>query len=830
MSKPPVILISTLLGLMCFVHGGSITTHAQSPPASAITLTAEDYLARGRMDSSDETIADLTKAIQLNPSYAEAYFERAETRFRWAKEYHTLSEDMKANRAILEAPLADYIRAIQLNPQYAIAYYQRGNIYAHIGDRQAALVDYSKAIQLNPQYADAYYQRGNVYAQVSDRQTALADYNKAIQLVSDDPEFYCARGLLRDQLGDRRGATTDYLQVVRFAPPKAVEQADNQRAITQFIRLIDEFPNLAHVYYRGIAYFYVPNVHTGIYRKIGNHGKKDLDQAIQINPKFADAYYYRGLSSSSSESIQDFTKAIELDPPFSAAYFERGLAQIREISYTDEIDVHARQNAIRDFSQAIELAPNYARAYYYRGRLHSLGQDDSKAVKDYAQALRLDALVHYYDPDVFKDYLQILKTPPRNSVDYYKRGTLRRYLGDESGAISDLNQAIRLDPNLANAYYYRGLASFDDKKRNDFTQALQLNPNFAAAHLVYLERGLTYSTGRSLEGGYDDFSAAIRLNPNFAQAFYARSGSYKYEQLESEQEKVQQKRLEDVTQAIRLDPDFAQTFCSARTLGDGGWQCDSMDEVPERYTQIIWLNPKPTGYSVYSVSDLVRNAQEQTQRVVKRSTQMIQNEGQSAEAYYKRGIAYLKLEQFILAIDDFTEAIKSNAKDAEPYSHRGFGYYRLKRYREAILDYTQAIQLNPDFAKAYFLRGLVHYDMGNHQQAISDTTQAIRLDWTLSTAYVIRGRSRFALGDRQNAQADLKIGLESLPSFRQAAGGAAISGGGSPSVYYTRGVSLARRGDKQAAISTLQRAANLYRSQGNMPRYQATLAAIQRLR
>ena len=619
------------------------------------------------------------RPIQLNPNYAEAYFERAETRFRWAKMYRALSDDdMKANREILGTPLADYTQAIQLNPQHAVAYYERGNVYKKVGDQQAALADYNKAIQLNPQYADAYYQRGNVYVQVGDQQAALADYNKAIQLIPENPEFYYIRGLFHDQIGNQKDATADYLQVVRFAPPEAIERADNRRAIAQFKRLIDRSPNLAHVYYRGIANFYItgiPAIYTGSYRTIED-SRKDLNQAIQIDPKFADAYYYRGLSS--GEGIQDFTKSIELDPTFSAAYFERGLAQINDIKYTDEIDIHARQNAIQDFTQAIQLDPNYARAYYYRGRLYSLGQDSSKSVIDYAQALHLDARIHYYDPDVLKDYLGTLETPPRNSIDYYHRGIIRWYLGDQSGAILDYNQAIRLDSRLDSPYYYRGLVDRQrdkDEQRNDFTQAIRLNPNFAAA---YLERGFTYSTVLGIKGGYDDFSAAIHLNPNFAQAFYARSGSYKDEQLEPEQEKVQQKRLEDITQAIRLDPDFAQTFCSARLFGDGGWQCDSIDEVPERYTQIIWLNPDRTRYSLYAVSDLVRNEQEQAQRVVKHSTQIIQNDRQSAETYYKRGIAYLKLEQFMLAINDFTKAINSNAKDAEAYSNRGFAYHRLK--------------------------------------------------------------------------------------------------------------------------------------------------------
>gem|GEM_PF-2924364 len=525
--------------------------------------------------------------------------------------------------------------------------------------------------------------------------------------------------------------------------------------------------------------------------------------------------------------MQDFTKAIQLDPTFSAAYFERGLAQVRGINYTDEINIHARQNAIKDFSQAIRLNPNYARAYYYRGRIYSLGLDNSKAVMDYAQALRIDSRIYPYDPVVLKDYLQALETPPKGAMDYYRRGGVRWHFADEAGAISDFNQTILNNSKFAHAYYRRGLAINDrDKKRKNFTQAIQLDPNFAEP---YLERGFTYSTGVSLAGGLDDFSSAIRIKPNFAQAFYARSAAHQSSsQSEAERERAWQNRLDDVTQAIRLKPDFAQTFCSAKPWGDGGWGCNPVDQVPELYTQIIRWNSN-LSWGNYSVSELVQYEQEQAQRTVEQSTRIIQQDRQNQDAYYRRGIADLKLEKLDSAIADFTEAIKLNNQDSEAYSYRGFAYYRLKRHGESISDYTQAIQLNPRFANAYFLRGLVHYDTGNHQQAIEDTTQAIRLDPTLSTAYIIRSRARFALGDRQDAEADFKVGLESLPSLQQGAGDAAIAGGGKPNAYYDRGVSLARRGDKQAAVKTLQQAAHLYRSQGNTTRYQETSAFIRRL-
>ena len=58
-------------------------------------------------------------------------------------------------------------KALQINPNYAIAYYNRGLTYDNLSKYSSALADYTKAIQINPNYADAYYNRGNTYRNLS---------------------------------------------------------------------------------------------------------------------------------------------------------------------------------------------------------------------------------------------------------------------------------------------------------------------------------------------------------------------------------------------------------------------------------------------------------------------------------------------------------------------------------------------------------------------------------------------------------------------------------------------------------------------------------------
>ncbi len=81
-----------------------------------------------------------------------------------------------------ELALSDYSKAIDINPNYADAYNNRGNLYSDLQKYELALSDYSKAIDINPNYAMAYNNRGVVYALTREFPKALADAEKASEL------------------------------------------------------------------------------------------------------------------------------------------------------------------------------------------------------------------------------------------------------------------------------------------------------------------------------------------------------------------------------------------------------------------------------------------------------------------------------------------------------------------------------------------------------------------------------------------------------------------------------------------------------------------------
>jgi len=98
-------------------------------------------IAYGIKGQWDESIAEINKALELNPRYGYIYVCRGLT---------------YANKGQYDKAIADYTKAIEINPRSDIAYNNRGVAYAKKGQFDKAITDNNKAIELNPKYAYAY--------------------------------------------------------------------------------------------------------------------------------------------------------------------------------------------------------------------------------------------------------------------------------------------------------------------------------------------------------------------------------------------------------------------------------------------------------------------------------------------------------------------------------------------------------------------------------------------------------------------------------------------------------------------------------------------------
>lgn len=125
--------------------------------------------------------------------------------------------------------------------------------------------------------------------------------------------------------------------------------------------------------------------------------KADYNNAIEINPEYANAYNNRGnIKAKQADykgAIKDYNRAVQLSPQLVEAYCNRGLAK-------ESLGDHYQ--ALEDFDRAVELDSEYVDAYLRRGILKQDLKDYTGAIRDFDRVMEIepeckDKLIGYKD-------------------------------------------------------------------------------------------------------------------------------------------------------------------------------------------------------------------------------------------------------------------------------------------------------------------------------------------------------------------------------------------------------------------------------------------------
>ena len=110
-------------------------------------------------------------------------------------------------------------------------------------------------------------------------------------------------------------------------------------------------------------------------------------------------------------------------------------------------------------------------------------------------------------------------------VEFY-RGNANAASGDHGEAIVSYDKAIKLNPQLAAAYYNRGIANTNlenhEKAIKDYNKAIELNPQYADA---YSNRGVANFNLDKHEEAIKDYNKAIEIASQFDIAYYNRGNA-----------------------------------------------------------------------------------------------------------------------------------------------------------------------------------------------------------------------------------------------------------------------------------------------------------------
>jgi tetratricopeptide (TPR) repeat protein len=279
---------------------------------------------------------------------------------------------------------------------------------------------------------DDYMKKGKQLLEAGHFPAAAADFTKAIEINPKLAEAYQLRGWILFFMGKPEQSIADLNLAVKFDP----KRYDSWTARGEVLRQLAKYDD----------------------------SRKDFDQAIKIDPTKPDAYYLRGLSGLLQglhvRAQQDFTEAIKRgknNPYLNFAYYWRGRTEEMQENY---------KAAIEDFTKSIRMGAPKSRfsehidpdAIY----MYSAGEGKSTALGLLERGLSYSQIGDH--KRAIADLTEVIKSSPKETLLYEKRGNAQLALGKYQDALKDFNRALLLGTESGDVYFHLGLAHFCLKK------------------------------------------------------------------------------------------------------------------------------------------------------------------------------------------------------------------------------------------------------------------------------------------------------------------------------------------------------------------------------
>jgi len=308
-----------------------------------------------------------------------------------------------------QGAIAAYDRAIQLNPNYAAAYFNRGQTRFLSGDKKGALEDLNQALRISPNNVEALLLRAFARQQLGDDQGATNDLNQVVRSNPRSATDYSSRGTARSFLGDDRGAIEDFNQALNLAPNtlltyifrgSSYEQLrDYQSAMANYDQALRINPNFVPAYNKRARIRFILGDKQG--------ALADYDQALKINPNFAHTYVNRSVNryelGDKQGAIQDLQKAADLfQQQGNKDMYQRALNNIRQLQGRSSTPEQSTQQSTTLLATNSSLIPGRSSALPSDGSLyeqHTFEGRAGQSVTISVESSDFDTYVALFSPD-----------------------------------------------------------------------------------------------------------------------------------------------------------------------------------------------------------------------------------------------------------------------------------------------------------------------------------------------------------------------------------------------------------------------------------------------
>ena len=348
--------------------------------------------------------------------------------------------------------------------------------------------DYAGAVKMldasqkyGDEYSETYKFRSEAYDKMGETDKAIDDallwfekdedaYGSAIiKLMMKHRTYAIAKAKTKMKSSDRKDAWRVLLLSLYE------EAGEYENAIKEYNSLEEDYGKDEFIYAH----------RADCYNELGltDMALSEIEKAIELEADYSNICSKGGILRTAgryAEAIEVFDQAIEVDPLYAFAYYAKGWCH--ELSGDDD-------KAMECYDLGIDLDKEYAYIYLMRGQIHLKRGDKIKAEEDFNTVLQLDTVVtdgscrqyalHFLGRDDEADeWMQkLIDDEPYDMGHYYDKACLYSRMGRTDEAVKALETALEM-----------GYCAFTHIENDDDMDAIRGRDDFRALIVKYKEK------------------------------------------------------------------------------------------------------------------------------------------------------------------------------------------------------------------------------------------------------------------------------------------------------------------------------------------------------
>jgi putative PEP-CTERM system TPR-repeat lipoprotein len=425
---------------------------------------------------------------------------------------------------------------------------------------------------------------------------------------------------------------------------------------------------------------------------------------------------------------------------------------------------HKPKEAIIEYRAALQLDPKFGQARLRLAENYDAGGDTREAFHEYLRAadllpdnvdlqLKAGSLLLYAGrfEDARTKARDILAKHPKNVPAHILLGNATAGLKDVDGALAELEDAVRLNPNQSRSYTQLAtlqvISGQRDEAERTFRKAIDVDSSSIPARLAlanyYWSSGRQAEANRTLIDALTLAPRDLRINRALAVTTIAEG------------------QIAAAEPYVRTLAVVAADGESQLILADYYTLTQRNDEARELLRPLAsdprWFGPAMTRLANLDVNEGALAAASKT------VSDLLVRRPKDVDALVLQArilVAQGKLNDAITSAQAATLA-----NPASPGAWFVFGKTQLTRgdYPDARAAFLKVLELNPRAASAQVELARLDLAYGAKQQAVSDATSAVKTAPTSPDARQILVRALLATGDTQAAEGEIRKLLKEYP-------------------------------------------------------------------